>query len=131
MEKEDEWVKCFSKTRKREYYFNNRTGESVWTLEEVNERIVTKKSNEETQVKTKVKETKTKISQSELNDKKDDKSKNEIVRPSSSLKRTSESLSEKAEEEDKDEPMDVDEVVENVKINKSKLKNFQKLKKNV
>lgn len=30
-----EWRKCFSVKRKRAYYFNQTTGESLWTLEEV------------------------------------------------------------------------------------------------
>jgi hypothetical protein len=39
-----EWKKCFSRTRKLDYYFNERTKESLWTLEEVKERI--KSSNQ-------------------------------------------------------------------------------------
>jgi hypothetical protein len=34
-----EWKKCFSRTRKLDYYFNARTNESLWTLDEVKERI--------------------------------------------------------------------------------------------
>ena len=34
-----EWKKSFSRTRKLDYYFNARTNESLWTLEEVKERI--------------------------------------------------------------------------------------------
>lgn len=30
-----EWKKCYSKSRKRDYYFNARTNKSLWTLEEV------------------------------------------------------------------------------------------------
>ena len=41
-----EWKKCFSRTRKLDYYFNARTNESLWTLEEVKERI--KSSNQST-----------------------------------------------------------------------------------
>ena len=29
------WVKCFSKTRKIDYYFNTKTLKSLWTIEEV------------------------------------------------------------------------------------------------
>jgi len=35
-----EWKKCFSRTRKLDYYFNARTNESLWTLDEVKERII-------------------------------------------------------------------------------------------
>ena len=31
----DEWIKCYSKSRKREYYFNQTTGRSVWSVEEL------------------------------------------------------------------------------------------------
>jgi hypothetical protein len=34
-----EWTKQFSKSRNREYYFNSRSGESLWTIEEVKEKI--------------------------------------------------------------------------------------------
>lgn len=30
----DDWKKCFSKSRNRDYYFNQKTGKSVWTFEE-------------------------------------------------------------------------------------------------
>jgi hypothetical protein len=34
-----EWQKCYSNKRKREYYFNASTGESLWTIEEVSAQI--------------------------------------------------------------------------------------------
>ena len=34
-----EWTKQYSKSRQRDYYFNARTGESLWTLDEVKERL--------------------------------------------------------------------------------------------
>ncbi len=34
-----EWKKHFSKSRQRDYYFNARTNESVWTLDEVKESV--------------------------------------------------------------------------------------------
>lgn len=34
-----DWKLCFSKSRQREYYFNSQTGESLWTKEEVKEKI--------------------------------------------------------------------------------------------
>ena len=64
---EEEWVKCFSKSRKRDYYFNNRTGESVWTLEEMNEQIKkeAEKSLASSKSKSKPKEQKPKVKQKE------------------------------------------------------------------
>ena len=32
-----EWTKCYSKSRKRDYYFNATTGQSVWSIEELND----------------------------------------------------------------------------------------------
>jgi len=43
----DVWKKCFSRSRNREYYFNEKTGKSVWTVEETQ----TTKSNEESNPK--------------------------------------------------------------------------------
>ncbi len=37
------WTKQYSKSRQRDYYFNSQTGESLWTLEEVKDRL--RKSN--------------------------------------------------------------------------------------
>ena len=34
-----EWTKQYSKSRKRDYYFNSKTGESLWTIDEVKEKI--------------------------------------------------------------------------------------------
>ncbi|CAF0858780.1 unnamed protein product [Brachionus calyciflorus] len=34
-----DWKKCFSKSRQRDYYFNEKTGESLWTWEEVVNKI--------------------------------------------------------------------------------------------
>ena len=34
-----EWKKHFSKSRQRDYYFNARTNESVWTYDEVKESV--------------------------------------------------------------------------------------------
>ena len=31
----EEWIKCYSKSRKRDYYFNQTTGRSVWSVEEL------------------------------------------------------------------------------------------------
>ena len=31
----NEWVKCYSKSRKRDYYFNKSTGQSIWDLNEL------------------------------------------------------------------------------------------------
>jgi len=40
---DDEWIKCYSKSRQRDYYFNQSTGQSVWSLEELN--IITNKKS--------------------------------------------------------------------------------------
>jgi hypothetical protein len=34
-----EYTKQYSKSRQRDYYFNSKTGESLWTLDEVKEKI--------------------------------------------------------------------------------------------
>jgi hypothetical protein len=41
-----QWTKCFSKTRQKEYFFNSITGQSVWTLEELNRLNKSKHQNE-------------------------------------------------------------------------------------
>ena len=38
-ERIQEWKKCFSRTRKKNYFFNARLNESLWTLDEVKQRI--------------------------------------------------------------------------------------------
>lgn len=49
-----EWKLCFSKKRQRDYYFNEKTGESLWTLEEVKAKIEkTLKPNKSTEKKAK------------------------------------------------------------------------------
>jgi hypothetical protein len=40
----NEWLKCFSKSRRRDYYYNSQTKKSVWTKEEVYEIIKAKQS---------------------------------------------------------------------------------------
>ena len=34
-----EWEICYSKRKQRDYYFNAKTGEALWTLDEVREKI--------------------------------------------------------------------------------------------
>lgn len=34
-----EWQVCFSKRKQREYYFNAKSGEALWTLDEVKEHV--------------------------------------------------------------------------------------------
>jgi hypothetical protein len=34
-----EWTKQYSQSRKRDYFFNNKTGESLWTLDEVRDKV--------------------------------------------------------------------------------------------
>lgn len=34
-----DWKKCFSESRQRHYYFNSKSGESLWTMNEVENRI--------------------------------------------------------------------------------------------
>lgn len=34
-----EWEICYSKRKQRDYYFNAKTGEALWTLDEVKEKI--------------------------------------------------------------------------------------------
>lgn len=33
------WIKCFSESKQRHYYFNSKSGESLWTMKEVENRI--------------------------------------------------------------------------------------------
>jgi hypothetical protein len=42
-EKMNEWKKYYSKSRKRDYYFNARTNKSLWTLDEVKKEIEAEK----------------------------------------------------------------------------------------
>lgn len=44
----ENWIKCFSKTRKLDYYFNIKTQKSVWTVDEIiqQENSKTRNSNE-------------------------------------------------------------------------------------
>lgn len=34
-----DWQVCYSKRKKRDYYFNSKTGESLWSLDEVKQRV--------------------------------------------------------------------------------------------
>ena len=47
-----EWKKCFSKSRQLDYYFHELTKESLWTLDEVKDRIRHELEQEQTSAKT-------------------------------------------------------------------------------
>ena len=46
-----EWIKSYSRSRQRDYYFNPKTGESLWTLDEVKERVLRSLNKKSDQIK--------------------------------------------------------------------------------
>ena len=113
----DEWKVCFSKSRKREYYFNKKSGKSVWTLEET----VNPSLSPSTPTKTPKKDIKNYQSEPK-NLKSDIASNKQGLKKSLSFKTEKPAKKPKTNNlldseisNDGIEPMDVDEVIENVR----------------
>ena len=144
MDNPAEWIKCFSKTRQKEYFFNSATGESVWTIDELNKRNKNKSQTESKSSKVKEKDhlppknTKLKLKAKEkiaaLN-KVSTASPLLYSKPSKHLSESSSSTKTKPsktiitttttdKKDDSETPMEIDEIIENViKIRKETFSN--------
>lgn len=114
-----EWKKCISKSRKREYYFNTKSGKSVWTFEEtqIKEKTDPKKDNKKEVAK---KQINTKKSQSPTWTKRNLASSDtdELTSKRIKSKDTRKTNLKKVETCDEEpEPMEIDDIIENVEIN--------------
>ena len=114
---QDEWKVCFSKSHKREYYFNKKSGKSVWTLEETANPSVSPSTpimapkKDKKQYKSEPKNPKSELESNKQAPKKSLSFKME----KSAKKRKANNLIDSEISNDDIEPMDVDEVIENVR----------------
>ena len=136
------WRKCFSIKRKRSYYHNVNNGISVWTVEDTlkpsNNEIKKDNSNERQSEKIKQDNLKSKakpkpktnkiekIEQEKLQPKDEKQIKAKENGAQTKQKNVKRPLKSDSEAEDNDEPMDVDDIVENVtlKLTRNKIEEF-------
>lgn len=113
-----DWQKCFSKSRQRDYYFNPKTGESLWSWEEVVEACARRKPQRPDN-KPKPKELKKVVPAEPIKDRKPNQMAKPEPQPYSSsfkipkIKARQDSVEMSIDPEEEDEKMEI-EIVENV-----------------
>jgi hypothetical protein len=111
-----EWQKCYSNKRKRDYYFNSSTGESLWTIEEVKAQIEAflkqkNSSKKDAHHKNQPQSSKKPLPTTSSN-----------VKSSASVHDIQMSIEDTHEDaNEEDIPMEIDEIVENVGFMKTKI----------